>query len=275
MLFAYGEPIASEKIAQVLEVEDAVVERLLYSLRDAYEQTESGVCLLQLEHRWQIATKKEYGDYIKKILDTRRNVPLSPAALETLTIVAYNQPVSRSFIEQVRGVDSSSSVSNLQEKGLIEEAGRLDLPGRPISFKTTDAFLRTFGLESLADLPPLHEDDPLSEESVVLEEALDGQIMAFTETEAEAAATVKARAEAKQAARAELDATAAQLKAASDAAAGIVKNLKAAEKAEQEAQQEAEPLTDGAAITASASEQENATVSDSPAPEEPTSVGQG
>ncbi len=167
MLFANAEPVSSDKLATVLEIEEKVVERILFTLRDAYEKKESGLCLLQLEQRWQIATKKEYGDYIKKILDTRRNTPLSPAALETLTIIAYNQPVSRSFIEQVRGVDSSSSVSNLLEKGIIEEAGRLDLPGRPVSFKTTDIFLRTFGLTSLAELPPLHGDE-LESEGVVL-----------------------------------------------------------------------------------------------------------
>jgi len=93
-------------------------------------------------------------------LDSRRAVPLGPAAMETLTVIAYNQPVSRAFIEQVRGVDSSSSVSGLLEKGLIEEAGRLDLPGRPVSFRTTDTFLRVFGLSSLADLPPGHSDAP-------------------------------------------------------------------------------------------------------------------
>ena len=92
-------------------------------------------------------------------MDTRRNTPLSPAALEVLAIIAYNQPVSRSFIEQVRGVDSSSTVQTLVQKGLIEEAGRLDLPGRPVSFRTTDVFLRTFGIASLAELPPLHGDD--------------------------------------------------------------------------------------------------------------------
>ena len=96
---------------------------------------------------------------MKKILDTRRNTPLSQAALEVLAIIAYNQPVSRGFVEQVRGVDSSSTVAKLLEKGLIEEAGRLDLPGHPVSFATTDVFLRTFGLESLAQLPPLHDDE--------------------------------------------------------------------------------------------------------------------
>ena len=94
--------------------------------------------------------------WVRRVLDTRKAVPLGPAAMETLTVIAYNQPVSRAFIEQVRGVDSSSSVASLLDKGLIEEAGRLDLPGRPVSFRTTDVFLRTFGLSSLAELPPVH-----------------------------------------------------------------------------------------------------------------------
>ncbi len=162
MLFANGEPVGQDKLAETLGIEEPVVERILKDLRSDYRGKDRGLCLLQLEDRWQIATKKEYGDFIRKILDTRRNTPLSPAALETLTIVAYNQPVSRSFIEQVRGVDSSSSVSSLQEKGLIEEAGRLDLPGRPVSFRTTDVFLRTFGLTSLAELPPLHDDGEMT-----------------------------------------------------------------------------------------------------------------
>lgn len=160
MLFAHAEPLTCQKLAGVLEIEEPVVERLLLALKDEYDRPEHGVCLLQLEDRWQLATKTETGPFVKKILDTRRCVPLSPAALETLTIVAYNQPVSRSFIEQVRGVDSSSSVAGLVEKGLIEEAGRLDLPGRPVSFRTTDVFLRTFGLSSLSELPPLHGEGP-------------------------------------------------------------------------------------------------------------------
>ena len=120
--------------------------------------------LLQLEDRWQLATKNEFADEVRRALDKRRNAPLSPAALEVLAIIAYNQPVSRSFIEQVRGVDSSSTVQTLIQKGLIEEAGRLDLPGRPVSFRTTDVFLRTFGISSLSQLPPLHGDDYVLEQ---------------------------------------------------------------------------------------------------------------
>lgn len=159
MLFAHGEPVTAARIAQVLEIEAPVVERLLLAIRDDCDASDRGITLLQLEDRWQLATKARFGEPVRKLLDTRRNTPLSQAALEVLAVIAYNQPVSRSFIEQVRGVDSSSTVSTLLEKGLIEEAGRLDLPGRPVSFRTTDVFLRTFGLESLSQLPPLHGDE--------------------------------------------------------------------------------------------------------------------
>lgn len=159
VLFAYAEPVSAEHLAQVFEVETPVVERLLLSLKDELSEPTRGLALLQLENRWQLSTKPAYGDYIKKALDTRRNTPLSPAALEVLAIIAYNQPVSRSFIEQVRGVDSSSTVQTLLQKGLVDEAGRLDLPGRPVSFKTTDVFLRAFGISALSELPPLHDDD--------------------------------------------------------------------------------------------------------------------
>lgn len=159
MLFAYAEPVTAARLAEVLGVEEEVVTRLLYALRDDYEAPDRGLTLLQLEDRWQLATKTAYASPIKDLMDTRRNTPLSPAALEVLAIIAYNQPVSRSFIEQVRGVDSSSTVQTLMQKGLIEEAGRLDLPGRPVAFRTTDVFLRTFGISSLSELPPLHGDD--------------------------------------------------------------------------------------------------------------------
>lgn len=159
MLFAHGEPVSSERLAEVLEMQTEDMERVLLSLSDDYASQDRGICLLHLEDRWQLATKNEYAAPIKTLMDNRRNTPLSSAALEVLAIIAYNQPVSRSFVEQVRGVDSSSTVQKLVQKGLVEEAGRLDLPGRPVSFRTTDVFLRTFGLKSLLDLPPLHEDD--------------------------------------------------------------------------------------------------------------------
>ncbi len=156
VLFAYAEPLPPAKLADILDIEEATVERLLLSLRDECEHEGRGVQLIRLETGWQFATKSCHGERVKKALDVRRNTPLSPAALEVLAIIAYNQPVSRSFIEQVRGVDSSAVVASLAEKGLVAEAGRLDLPGKPVAFRTTDAFLRTFGITSLAELPPLH-----------------------------------------------------------------------------------------------------------------------
>lgn len=170
VLFALAEPATPEKLAAALELDVATVDKLCGVLKDEYAQQEHGICLLCLEGRWQFSTKSEYGSYVKTALDNRRNVPLSPAALEVLAIIAYNQPVTRSFIEQVRGVDSSGVVQSLSQKGLIEEAGRLDLPGRPIAFATTDVFLRSFGLSSLAELPALHTDDlPPQEEEFAVE----------------------------------------------------------------------------------------------------------
>ncbi|MDD4851460.1 MAG: SMC-Scp complex subunit ScpB [Gemmiger sp.] len=158
MLFANGEPVEVARLADALRMEVAATERLLEKLQKCYDEGERGVTLLNFEDRWQLVSNPYYGEMVKRVLDTRRNAPLSPASLEVLAVIAYNQPVSRSFIEQVRGVDSSSIVAKLMEKGLIEEAGRLDLPGKPVAFRVTDTFLRVFGLGSLADLPPLHEE---------------------------------------------------------------------------------------------------------------------
>lgn len=156
VLFAYAEPVSAPRLAEAVQAEAPLVEKVLWALRDELQKEEHGMQLIQLEGAWQLATKPQYATQIQIALDTKRNVPLTPAALEVLAIIAYNQPVSRSFIEQVRGVDSSSTVANLVQKGLIAEAGRLDLPGRPIAFSTTGVFLRTFGISSLAELPPLH-----------------------------------------------------------------------------------------------------------------------
>ena len=157
MLFANGEPVEAARLAEAMRIEPEQARELLGKLQNEYDERESGVVLLHFDgDRWQLSTRPYYGEMVKRILDTRRNAPLSPAALEVLAVIAYNQPVSRSFIEQVRGVDSSSTVTKLLDKGLIEEAGRLDLPGKPVAFQVTDTFLRVFGLGSLNDLPPLH-----------------------------------------------------------------------------------------------------------------------
>ena len=159
VLFAHAEAVETERLADALRLPTEETRELLLRLQQRYDEGESGLALLRFEpDRWQMTTRPYYGEMVKRILDTRRNAPLSPAALEVLAVIAYNQPVSRSFIEQVRGVDSSSTVTKLLEKGLIEEAGRLDLPGKPVAFQVTDTFLRVFGMGSLQDLPPLHEE---------------------------------------------------------------------------------------------------------------------
>ncbi len=170
LLFACGEPVTAAQLAEALELDTDTVQRLLRDMQAEYDGPDRGLQLLHLEDRWQLSTKNQFGEHIKKLLDTRRNTPLSPAALEVLAIIAYNQPVSRSFIDQIRGVDSGSAVQTLQARGLIQEAGRLDLPGHPISFATTDTFLRCFGLSGLQDLPPLHQEIPAEDAELLPEE---------------------------------------------------------------------------------------------------------
>jgi len=172
MLFASGEPVSAGKLAECLEIEVDLVEKLIRSIMDDLEEADRGIMLLHLNNAYQFTTKIQFAEYVKSLLDTRRNTPLSSAALEVLAVIAYNQPVSRAFVEQVRGVDSNTVLQTLLQKGLIDEAGRLDLPGRPISYRTTEVFLRTFGFSSLKDLPPVHTDD---EESVAMEEKNDSE----------------------------------------------------------------------------------------------------
>ena len=159
VLFASGDPVETAKIAQAVELEEALVYKLLQTMKDRYEQESSGLLLVELEDSFQLCTKPEYASVVKQTMELRRNTPLSNAAMEVLAIIAYNQPVTRGFVEQVRGVDSSQTVLNLVEKGLVEEAGRLDIPGRPISYRTTQGFLRNFGMKSLEELPPLPDED--------------------------------------------------------------------------------------------------------------------
>ena len=158
MLFAAGDPVEPEKLADVLKLDIENVIKMLGYLEAKYDESGSGLRLIRVDGKYQICTREAYADGVRALLEIKKNTPLSPAAFEVLAIVAYNKAVTRSFVEQVRGVDSSSSVSGLLEKGLIEEAGRLDLPGHPVSFRTTDVFLRCFGLSSLADLPPVRGD---------------------------------------------------------------------------------------------------------------------
>lgn len=155
ILFASGEPVSASRIAEVCALDLRTVKNLLVELSDEYENRGSGIKILKLGDSYQMSTDEAYADKVRAALDIRRNQPLSQAALEVLAIIAYNQPVTRAFMEQIRGVDCSGVVTTLCEKELIEEAGRLDLPGRPIAFKTTANFMRAFGISSLDMLPAL------------------------------------------------------------------------------------------------------------------------
>lgn len=155
MLFASGDPIDASKLAEVLDIDIETVTKMLGYLGASYDERESGLMLIRVDNKYQICTREEHSEEVRKLLEIRKNTPLSNAAFEVLAIIAYNKTVTKSFIEQVRGVDCSGPVSSLVQKGLIEEKGRLDLPGRPLLYGTTDRFLRCFSLNSLEDLPEL------------------------------------------------------------------------------------------------------------------------
>ena len=159
VIFSSGEPIAVARLSEVFELSGKETEKLIADVCEHIVSCDLGFKIIKLDDQVQIATKKEYAPYIKAVLDIKRKTPLSPAALEVLAVVAYNQPVTKAFIEQVRGVDCSGVISTLIEKDLVEERGRLELPGRPLLYGTTKNFLRCFTLESLADLPPLPENE--------------------------------------------------------------------------------------------------------------------
>lgn len=173
ILFASGEPVEANKIAQVLEIEEDFLHKVMKTMQDKYDSPASGLQLVQLGKSYQLCTKPVHAKLIQQALLIRKNVPLSNAAMEVLAVVAYNQPVTRAFIEQVRGVDSAQVVSTLVEKGLVEEAGRLEIPGRPIAYQTTPAFLRTFGISSLSELPPLPNEERGGQEDEANEETQD------------------------------------------------------------------------------------------------------
>ena len=155
ILFAAGDPVPVERICFTLEQDRETVESVCQKLADQYSYERRGIRLIRLENSWQMCSAPEYAAYIRKAMESRKPAKLSQPALEVLSIIAYFQPVTRAYIEQVRGVDSSYTVGLLLERELICEAGRLSVPGRPMQFRTTKNFLRAFGLSSLDDLPEL------------------------------------------------------------------------------------------------------------------------
>ena len=157
ILFAAGERIEIARLAAVLETDEADVEDAVDALADTLAFERRGIRILKLEKGYQMVSSGEMADYVTKALETRKPPKLSSSQLETLTIIAYYQPATKAMVEQIRGVDSAYSVAALMNKKLIEEAGRLNVPGRPIQYKTTPDFLRTFGISSLEELPPIEK----------------------------------------------------------------------------------------------------------------------
>lgn len=159
ILFASGSSVELSRIANALEISEKQAEEQISVLIDDYNSAQRGITIIKLKDSYQMVSVKDYAPQIRTIMDLRRNSPLSQAALEVLAVVAYNQPVTKAFVEQVRGVDCSGVIGSLTLKGLVEEKGRLELPGRPLLYGTTENFLRCFNISSLEHLPALPEND--------------------------------------------------------------------------------------------------------------------
>lgn len=182
VLFASGTPVEAERIASALELDTATVKDCADELIDKYKKEKHGIKIVRINSGYQMCSDKEYGTYVRRVMDMKKNTPLSQAAMEVLAVIAYNQPVTKAFIEQIRGVDCSGVVSSLCLKGLIEEKGRLELPGKPLLYGTTDRFLHCFGLENLEGLPTV---ETKKQESENTEEAPEAENAENTENAAE------------------------------------------------------------------------------------------
>lgn len=169
VLFAAGEPVSIARLAQSLEVDADELEREAKTLMDSLSYNRSGIRIVRLEDAYQMCSASEQAAFVTKTLETRKPPKLSQSQLETLTIVAYYQPTTKAYIEQIRGVDSAYSVSALLTKKLICEDGRLNVPGRPILYRTTPDFLRVFGLSSLDELPEVELTDLRSRQQLQLD----------------------------------------------------------------------------------------------------------
>ena len=155
ILFASGEPVHVDRICVTLDMDRPTAEQVLQKLMDYYSYERRGIRLLHIEDSWQLCSAPDYAEYIRRAFEIRKPAKLSQPALEVLTIIAYYQPTTRAFVDQIRGVDSAYTMGLLQERKLIEECGRLQVPGRPHLYRTTKQFLRAFHLTSLEDLPEM------------------------------------------------------------------------------------------------------------------------
>lgn len=173
MLFACGRPVEVREIMANLELSAEDVESILQNMKMEFEAANRGIEIIKIDNAYQLCTKKEYYEYIYSLLDNRAKPTLSNAAMETLSIIAYNPKITRAEIENIRGVNSDGTIYKLLEYGLIEDAGKLDLPGRPTTYKTTQEFLRMFGITSLEELPELPKYKIDENEQIVIDDIIE------------------------------------------------------------------------------------------------------
>lgn len=183
LLFVSGDGLALSHIAEILEIDEDEVRIQVDKLKAFYKANNRGLELVEYDGYIQLKTPEDHFIYVTKLAESKRKQPLSPAALEALSIVAYHQPVTRSSVEFIRGVNSDGPMSRLVERGLIEESGRLDAPGRPILYSTTKEFLRSFGLNSLSDLPDI--EDLAQQFPYITSNAADGEQLEVAEENVE------------------------------------------------------------------------------------------
>lgn len=189
ILFAAGEPLEVARMAQAMELENDEVNSYLAQLSAKLDERGSGICLLRLGNKYQLCSRTQYAQQIRTVLDIKKNTPLSPAAFEVLAVVAYNQPVTKAYIEQIRGVDCTGVISTLCIRGLLEEKGRLELPGRPLLYGTTPDFLRCFCISSLSELPELPQKSETDDDDDEIDSTQGEQIKNFFAEQQEAAAS--------------------------------------------------------------------------------------
>ncbi|MGI6669275.1 MAG: SMC-Scp complex subunit ScpB [Acetivibrionales bacterium] len=165
VLFAAGDPVPVEKLSEILGLDKKTTRLILDNMAVSMQNSRRGLMIREIDGCYQLCTRPEHFEYIRKLAEPRQKQALSQAAYETLAIIAYNQPVTRARIEMIRGVNSDSAITRLIERNLVREAGRLDTPGRPLLYETTEEFLRSFGFKSLRDLPIIEIDNLSHEET--------------------------------------------------------------------------------------------------------------
>ena len=191
ILFAAGEPVGVERLCMALEIDRATADAVAQKLMDDYSYERRGLRLVRLDASYQLCSAPEHAELIRKTFESRKPARLSPPALEVLAVIAYYQPTTRAYVDQVRGVDSAYTVGLLLDRELIEECGRLAVPGRPILYRTTPTFLRSFGLSSLDELPELPASSPEDGQLTLEMQARLRELEARQETEEPSASQVE------------------------------------------------------------------------------------